>query len=166
MSGRQWLAVVWIAIWAGQLINLWPLPTETARELLETARELGPAAPPDAAKGVANYERFLWISWSLRITFTLLAIAAGVLMWRGHAKWPTIILIASVATFLIFRVWQLWAPIYGPLFRSAESALPRASFLLGQPLLLYNTLVFPALLIVAGIFAATALKRGRRGHAI
>jgi hypothetical protein len=166
MNFRQWMAIAWIAIWAGQFLNLWPLPMETSRQLLETARELGPAAPPDAAKGIASYERILWFSWFLHITFTPLAIAAGVVMWRGHPKWPALILVVSVATFFIFRVWQLWAPIYGPLFASVERALYRAEWLLTEPRLVYNTVVFPALLVASAIYAAATLHRRRMRHAI
>ena len=167
MNARHWFTVLWIASWAAQLFNLWPLPSHAAQDLLETARELGSSAPADAARGIAAYERTLWLSWGLTALTIPLGIAAGVVTWQNHPKWPTIVLVMSIATFFIFRVWQLWAPIYGPIFVSVERALPRLEFLLTQPRLIYNTLIFPGVLVAGAVFSAFAIRKRRTtGHAI
>ncbi len=156
MRIRAWLAIALIIGWALQTLNLWPLPSDVAAKMLATTT-------PDNASVVAAYETNLWIGWVVRAFLIPLGIVSGVLALRNHAKWPIAAIVVAIATLILFRAWQWWAPIYAPLFGSF--ALDRAAWLARQPFLLFNTLIFPIILVASAIYGIREM-RAKSSHAI
>ena len=159
MNGRKWLAVAVIAVWVGQTVNLWPLPSDVFAQM---------AASADAAEAqaMAPYESTLWLSWTIRLLATPPGVASGILLLTNHRKWASILLVTTLAFLLFLRPWH-WLFLYTPLLASVDRAVGRGSWLLGQPLLIFNTVVFPGILLIAAGYAAFELLRRRRDtHAI
>jgi hypothetical protein len=155
MQSRQWLAVAVIAAWALQLFNLWPLP--------EIESQVPASADAATRQAVAQYQSWLWIVWWVRAFAIPFGLLSGYLLLKNHRKWPVVLLITAVGSFLFFRP-RGWLWLFAPLFESTERAIGRGSFLLGHPRLIFNTVVFPTVLVVAAVYAAIEVCR-RRGNA-
>jgi hypothetical protein len=157
MQWRSWLALSVIAVWGGQLLYLWPLPSAVISNMAE-------GADAHAAQAIAEYGSTLWIGWLIRIVAIPLGIGSGVLLSRNHPRWPIALSATSIVSLAIFRPWQ-WSVLYAPLF--GAGAGERASWLLGQPRFLFNTLVFSIVLVLASIVALVHVFRRRADrHAI
>jgi hypothetical protein len=159
MQIRWWLAVAVIAVWLDQAVYLWPLPSEVAAQS-DIAND------PKAAEALAWWESQLWQSWAMRIVAIPAGVASAMLLLRGHRSWPVVLLVTSLGFFLLFRAWQ-WLHLFLPLFRNVEGAVGRGSWLLERPQIILNSLVFPAVLLVAAVHSGLEIARRRReAHAI
>jgi hypothetical protein len=159
MQKRWWLALAVIAVWLDQAVYLWPLPSDVAAQSAI-------ANDPKAAEALAWWESQLWLSWAMRIVAIPVGVASGILLLKNHRHWPVVLLVTSLGLFLLFRAWQ-WLYLFMPLVKSVEGAVERGSFLLERPQIIVNSLVFPAVLLVAGIYSGLEMARRRReAHAI
>jgi hypothetical protein len=155
MQMRWWLAVAVIAVWSDQAVYLWPLPSDVAAQSAI-------ANDPKAAEALAWWESQLWLAWAIRIVAIPVGVASGILLLKNHRHWPVALFIASLGFFLLFRAWQ-WLYVFVPLLKSAEGA----SWLLERPQTIVNSVVFPAVLLIAAIYSGLEMVRRRReAHAI
>ena len=160
MNARKWFAVALIVGWIGQTHYLWPLPPDTVEAVAA-------GLPQESRHLAADLEPSLWLSWALRALVIPLGIAGAALTISDHRKWPVAVFVVSLAYLVLTRAW-VWLPIfYAPFFTTAERAAYRGAWLLQQPFLLFDTLLFPGLLVISIVYAAfTAVKRRRMRHAI
>ena len=160
MNARKWFAVALIVGWIGQLHYLWPLPPAT----VET---MAAGLPQESRHLAADLEPSLWLSWIVRAVVIPLGIASAALAFRDNRRWPMAICVVSLAYLVLTRAW-VWLPIfYAPFFTTVDRAMDRGAWLLRQPFLLSDTLVFPALLLGSIVYAGiTAARRRKLKHAI
>src|SRR5262245_12868134 len=142
MKTREWLAWSVVAVWVVQLLNLWPLPSEVAAQMATGARA-------EALAAVAQYESNLWFGWAIRAGAIPLGVASGILLLKGHRSWAAVLLVVSAACLALFQPWQWWQSLYAPLL--GDSGAQRVSWLLGQPRLIFNTVVFPGVLLISAV---------------
>jgi hypothetical protein len=157
---RGWLAVTLLAGWVGQFLELWPLPSDMSTQLAATL-------PPEARGSVADLEPGMWLWWTVRAVITPVGMLSALLMMKNHRAWVPVVLAVSVGYVVLFRVW-IWFPIfYSPLFASFDRAVYRGAWLLEHPRLVFDTLLFPAILMAAVAYAMRDLIHRRRArHAI
>ena len=159
MRFRLWLAIAVIAVWADQAIYLWPLPSEAASQSVL-------AGDPKAIDANIWWESQLWLGWFTRILVIPLGIASGLSLLRNYRRWPAVLFVTSVGCFLLFRGWQ-WLFMYAPLFSSLDNAIYRGTWLLHRPQFIFNSIVFPGVLLLAAIYASIELVHRRWArHAI
>jgi hypothetical protein len=160
MNGPRWFAVIFGVAWCGQLILLWPLPPTTVSKLAASLSTENQYLAADMASGV-------WLGWLIRAVLAPLGIASSFLLFRDRKKWPLAVLFVGAAWLIVYRPWQWLAIWYAPLFTTVDRAAARGEYLLNRPGLVFDTLIFPAILISAMIYAiAIVAKRRRARHAI
>jgi hypothetical protein len=157
MNKQRWIAVFVIGTWLFQIANLWPLPPQTAAEMVTS---LGTGM----SEAIAEMETKLWLGWTIRLLLIPIGVLAGLLLYRQSQKWAGLYLGSAVAYLVYFRVWQ-WLPFHVKPLDSVARALDRVSWIVGQPELLFNTLLFPLFLVAVGTYASFELTR-KRAHAI
>jgi len=142
-----------IAVWLDQAFYLWPLPPEVA------ARSSS-AGDPNAVQALSWWESQLWLSWITRVIAIPIGLLSGALVLRNHHSWPIVLLAVSIVSFFAFRAWQ-WLFMFVPLFTSTGGALGGSSWVLERPQFVVNSLVFPAMLVVAATCSAIVMKQRR-----
>ena len=161
MNTQKWIACALLASWALQMSHFWYVPTDVAEEI---AQHL--STKPSAA-AVTELANGLWLSWVLHVLCICLGIAAAVAMLRDSWRWRVLNLLAAIAYIVIFNIY-FWLPTwFGPLLALGDRAASRGLWLWDRPRLVFDVLVFPALLVAAVIYAAVTLRRrGARRDAI
>jgi len=161
MNTQRWIAYALLASWALQIAHVLYMPTDVAEEIAQHLR-----TKPSAA-AVAELANSLWLSWVLNVLCISLGIAAAVAMLRDRWKWRVLNSLAAAAYLMNFKIY-FWLPEwFGPLLALGDRAASRGLWLWDRPRLVFDVLVFPALLVVTVVYAAATLrKRGARRDAI
>lgn len=157
MNKHRWVALIVIGAWLAQIAYLLPLPSQTAAEMTAS---LG----TEVSEAIAEMEASMWLGWALRLLLIPIGVFAGLLLYRQNPRWAGVYLGSALVYLVFFRAWQ-WLPFHAQPLESLPRTLGRVSLMVGNPGLLFTTLLFPLFLVAVGSFAFIELIR-KRAHAI